>query len=219
MQMGWKLRGRLRGLSAVGAIAIASILVALAVSGGFAAPSEGVDGSSGGFAAASGGVEESSRMRTFDFLIGAGFLCNLDPKACPDISMAENGDTVEISGAGTFTLHAKSVTGGGSFVHKDKDGNVLASGVWFAVKVESFKSFGSGSAQGLPPELFGGRLVLKIRLVPAGGPEHGIPGVLRVSCALGNKIPPNAIEGIRLHVHHGPNFNTEVTGFTVFVRT
>lgn len=52
--------------------------------------------------------------RTYEYLIGTGLLCDLDPSACPDVAMAPNGDTVEITGSGTFTIHPDSVTGGGA---------------------------------------------------------------------------------------------------------
>lgn len=63
------------------------------------------------------------------WLAGTGVLCELPaPDPCPTVATAANGDTIELAGEGTFTKHPKSLTGGGTFVHKDPDGNVVAAG-------------------------------------------------------------------------------------------
>src|SRR5437879_325063 len=47
------------------------------------------------------------------------------------VARAANGDTVEISGDGTFSLQPKSVSGeGGTFTHRDPAGNIRAVGTW-----------------------------------------------------------------------------------------
>lgn len=159
-----------------------------------------------------------SGATTQDFLIGSGFLCDLDSSACPAIAMAANGDTVEVVGGGTLSIHPKSVTGGGTFVHKDPSGAVLATGTWTAIKLESFHSYGDGSAQGLPDFLFGGQANIRVWITPDGAPEgFGFRGTLTVDCTLGDKIPAGAEEGIRLNVSGLINFNKEISGFTVFV--
>ena len=55
---------------------------------------------------AAGGVlpaQADSGARTYTFLIATGSLCGLASDACPAIAMADNGDTVEITGGGTFS--------------------------------------------------------------------------------------------------------------------
>jgi len=163
------------------------------------------------------GVLADSGTVNYKYLIGTGLLCGLDASACPDISMASNDDTIEITGEGTFSVHPKSVTGGGTFVHKDSDGNILGSGTWAAVKLLSFRSYGSGAAQGLPSEFEGGKALMRVHLTPdTDGP--GFDAILWVDCTLGDKIPANAKEGVRLGVRGAPNFNKEASGFTLFIR-
>jgi len=154
---------------------------------------------------------------TFTYLIATDPLCGLDPSACPAVSKAANGDIIEVTGAGAFTLGPKAVTGGGTFVHKNAAGDVLASGEWRAVQLLSFQSYGSGSAQGLPPEFWGGKLMLRVLIIPDGA-GITLGGIMRVTCELGNKIPGGAAEGIRLVVQDVINFNKEVSGLTLYIR-
>ena len=150
-----------------------------------------------------------SGARTYTYLLGTSFLCGLDPSACPDIARAPNGDTVTITGAGTFSIHPKSVTGGGGFVHKNAAGAVLVSGTWTATQLLAFHSF--GNQPDLPPELEGGHALIRVHLSP------GFDAILQVDCAIG-KVPPGHGEGVRLAVQNVLNFNEKVSGFTVFIR-
>ncbi len=129
----------------------------------------------------------------------------------PAIAMSSNGDTIEVEGSGNLNVHPKSVTGGGTFTHKDKDGNVLASGTWTATELLSFKSYGSGVPQGTPPEFEGGLALIRVHLSP------GFDAIMQVDCLLGNP-PAGAKEGIRLVVQGALNFNKEVSGDTLYVR-
>lgn len=152
---------------------------------------------------------------TFQYLLGTGILCGLGPTACPDKAMASfNGDIIEIAGEGVLTIHPKTVTGGGTFVHKDSAGNIIASGNWTAEELLSFNLY-PGTDPNLPPTFRGGTANIKVRLWPSGGgPSLG--AILKVECTIGN-TPGGAIEGIRLTVQDGLNFNQEVSGFTVFI--
>ena len=158
-----------------------------------------------------------SGSATYVYLIGTDFLCGLEPSACPDVASAPNGDTLEMTGQGTLSIHPKAVTGAGNFTHKDAAGNVLASGTWTATELLSFHSYGSGAAQGLPPELEGGKALIRVHLSPAAG-GAGFDAILRVTCELGDKIPAGAAEGVRLNVQGGLNFNKEVSGENLFIR-
>lgn len=158
-----------------------------------------------------------SGAATLEYLIGTGFLCDLAPSACPNVARAANGDTLEMTGEGTLSIHPKAVTGGGEFTHKDAEGNVLGGGTWTATKLLSFHSYGSGAAQGFPPETEGGKAEIQVHLTPAlGGP--GFDAILRVTCELGDKIPASAVDGVRLNIQGVLNFNEEVSGFTLFIR-
>ena len=76
-------------------------------------------------------------------LVGSGFLCESgDSSACPAVVKSANGDSYEMSGAGTFTSQSKSVTAAGTFTHKSADGVVLETGVWTASELVSFDSYG-----------------------------------------------------------------------------
>ena len=149
------------------------------------------------------------------FLVGAGLLCSLGPTACPDVSRASNGDTVSLAGTGTFTPGDDDAEGSGTFTHTNAAGAVLAHGTWNAEELVSFVSFGSGSAQGLPSNFEGGVAVLKVELHPSSGGE--VKAVLLISCALGTP-PAGTFEGVTLHVKGFLNFNTPVSGFTLFIQ-
>jgi len=158
---------------------------------------------------------------SFAFLLGTDFLCDLDPVAgCPDLAAAPSGDTIQLSGSGTFSVHAKTASGGGEWTHLAPDGSSVGGGTWEATGLISFASYGSGSAQDLPPETWGGKALLAVRLVV---PEAGIeaPAMIWVTCTLGNKIPSSATEGIRVLAAPTPfggiNFNQEAGGLTVFL--
>jgi len=148
------------------------------------------------------------------FLVGAGLLCSLGPTGCPDVSRASNGDTLSFAGRGSFTPGDDDAEGRGTFTHTSAAGAVLAHGTWKAEELVSFVSFGSGSAQGLPSNFEGGIAVLKIELRPSSGGE--VRAVLLISCALGT-LPAGTFEGITLNVGF-INFNTPVSGFTLFIQ-
>ncbi|HKW41555.1 MAG TPA: hypothetical protein VJN39_09915, partial [Gemmatimonadales bacterium] len=63
------------------------------------------------------------------------FLIGVAPIEGPDETMASNGDVVELTGRGTFSVHTKAVTGTGAFTHKNSAGTVLGSGTWTATQL------------------------------------------------------------------------------------
>lgn len=77
----------------------------------------------------------------YNFLIASGFLCD-NADGCPATAQAGDGETITISGAGTLDLADKSVTAAGSFIQKASSGAVIATGVWTAMKLVSFQSYG-----------------------------------------------------------------------------
>jgi hypothetical protein len=159
------------------------------------------------------GSAAATSTASFHFLVGTGPLCSLATNACPDIAMADNGDTVAVTGQGTLTIFPNSVTGGGTFVHMAPDGTVRAMGSWTAIQLMSFRSFGSSS--GLPSNFVGGQALMLIQLSVGGTPVH--TAVLTVICDVGT--PPTGLhEGIKLAVQDTPfNFNKQVSGFTLFI--
>jgi hypothetical protein len=131
------------------------------------------------------------------------------------VASAPNGDTISIAGQGTLSIHPGSVTGGGTFIHKDASGAVKATGTWTAQQLLSFVSY--GTMPGVPPNFEGGKALLLIHLSPGTG-GAGFDGVLRITCLIGSP-PAGANEGIRLNVQDVINFNKEVSGNTLFIRT
>ena len=153
-------------------------------------------------------AQADSGPQSFAFLAGTGLLCALDPSACPDVARADNGDTVEITGSGMLSIHDKTVTGGGTFVHQAPDGTVRGAGTWTAMNLLSFTSY--GTQPDLPSNLFGGLARMRVHL------SAGLDAILEIDCEIG-KAPGGHSEGVRLVVDNVLNFNQKVSGFTVFV--
>ena len=152
---------------------------------------------------------------TFDYHIGDGFAGALNNTG--NTAVAENGDRVNVRGTGTFDVVGKTATGGGTFTHKRADGTTVAAGTWTATGLLAFQSYGPGTPQGTPPNLFGGRAALAIVGTPTGTTVM-LPGILEIECALGTP-PGGAEEGVRLLVKGIINFNKSVheSGENVFV--
>ena len=157
----------------------------------------------------------ATEKETFGYHIGDGFavLNNTGNTA-----VADNGDTVNVRGSGSFDVVGKTATGSGTFTHKRADGTTVATGTWTATALLAFQSYGPGTPQGTPPNFFGGRAALTIVGTPAGTTLM-LPGILEIECALGTP-PGGAEEGVRLLVKGIINFNKSVheSGENVFVK-
>ena len=186
-----------------------------------------------------GPARAQSSSANYTFLVAAGFLCDSgDSTTCPAVVKSANGDSYEMSGAGTFTSQSKLVTAAGTFTRKSADGVVLETGVWVASELVSFDSYGiapgalmrEGRAFGPPlfgpmrsrmfsgPMPAGGRAVFHVRLMPVRGLAKN--ATLQVNCALGKAPPEHQVEGIRLTFEGGGvEFNEEVSGRTLFLLT
>jgi hypothetical protein len=151
------------------------------------------------------------------FLVASGFLCDPgDSATCPAVVKSANGESYEISGAGTFDARSKSVTAAGTFAHKSSEGTVLDAGVWIASDFVKFNSYGMApnallhQERALGPTPFnpkhlpatsgplptGGLAIFHIRLLPMRGTTKS--AVLQVNCALGEAPRERQTEGIRL---------------------
>ncbi len=186
-----------------------------------------------------GPAKAQSSSANYTFLVASGFLCDPgDSTTCPAVVKSANGDSYEMSGAGTLTTQSKSVTAAGTFTHKSTDGVVLETGVWIASELVSFDSYGiapnalmrAGRALGAPQfgpmrsRMFsasmpaGGRAVFRIRLLPVWGLSKN--ATLQVNCALGKVPDEHPTEGIRLAFQGGgAEFNEEISGRTLFLLT
>jgi hypothetical protein len=175
----------------------------------------------------------------YAFLVGAGFLCDSGESApCPAVVKSAQGDSYEMSGAGTLATQSKSVTAAGTFTHMSADGNVLETGVWVASELVSFDSYGIApgalmrAGQAFGPRRFGpmrsrmfsgpmpagGLAVFRIRLLPMRGVSR--TARFEVNCALGKVPDEHPTEGIRLAFEGGGvAFDEEVSGHTLFLLT
>ena len=187
------------------------------------------------FLCASSAKAQSSAKYTF--VVASGFLCDAaDSGSCPAVAKSANGDSYEISGAGTFDPQNKSVKAAGTFTHKSANGNVLQTGVWIASELDSFVSYGvapgallrdkvaSGPLQFAPkrstifsgPIPTGGLAVFRILLLPMSGATR--TATLQVNCALGKIPAERQIGGIRLSLdRNGSEFSEEVSGRVMFL--
>ena len=149
-------------------------------------------------------------------------------------AMADNGhtmyvqsDNVEaffatfpngVAGGNTLTVNPKSVQGSGIFFHDDENGSPMASGTWTATELLNYKNYGSaGDDTGFPfADGRAGFANIRVHLVADEGPGAGaeFDAILRIRCLLpGNdSTPPSWVEGIRISVEDGLNFNKTVPG-------
>jgi hypothetical protein len=172
-----------------------------------------------------------SDSANYVFLVGAGFVCDSrDSSSCPAVVKSANGDSYELSGAGTFSR--KSITASGTFTRKSASGITLGTGVWLASALVSFKSY--GTAPGALPQVnramtpmmrrrtmlgptpTGGLAVFRIRLIPlTGAPQEA---VLQVNSALGDVPRERSVEGIRLSLEaSSTEFSEEAGGRVMFL--
>jgi hypothetical protein len=170
----------------------------------------------------------------YTFLVASGFLC--DSGTCPASAKSVNGDTYEITGAGTFNPQTKSVSAAGTFTHRIPNGTVVETGVWTSNQFINFDLYGAapnalrqrGIVAGVPgfrpnplpmplsPVPIGGLAVFRIRLLPASGMP--ISAVLQVNCALADAPRDRSADGIRLKLEKSPTeFSEELGGSVMFL--
>jgi hypothetical protein len=171
----------------------------------------------------------------YTLLVASGFLCD-DSGSCPAVAKSANGDSYEISGAGTFDVQNKSIKAAGMFSHKSTNGKVIETGVWIASDLVSFDSYGIAPAALLqkgpafgPPQFGPKRLPMRSGLSPSGGlaifhirlvPMSGAltTAVLQINCALEDVPRERSVEGIRLSLEKGgTDFSEEVGGRVIFL--
>lgn len=184
-----------------------------------------------------GPARAQNSSANYTFLVASGFLCDPgDSATCPAVAKSANGDSYQISGAGTFNTQSKSVAAAGTFALESSNGTVLEAGVWIVSELVSFDSYGiapgtlmiGGRAFGPPqfgpkrlpmpsgPMLTGGLAVFHVRLLPVWGATK--TAVLQVNCALGDVPRERSVEGIRLTLErNGTEFSEEVSGRVIFL--
>ena len=127
----------------------------------------------------------------------------------PNIGEAPNGDhaAILVTQPFFFSVHPKSVTGGGTFTHTFPGGSF--STTWTATELLSFQPYGCGLAPTgatLPANFCGGRVEMRISIATPFGP---VDATLTVYCLISDdgQRPTNAEEGIRLLIPGVINFN------------
>ena len=169
---------------------------------------------------ATGGALAKDKATEFDFHIGDAFLAAAtgDPaNGTGDVARAGNGDRITLQGSGSFDTKNGKAEGKGTFVHKTAAGILVGSGTWEAKRLLIFHDAGPSTDLGFPRTFHAGEAILLVRVVghPAADPDSTVKfdAVLGVDCEL-----PGAgtYEGVTLNVGF-INFNTRVSGVTVFV--
>jgi hypothetical protein len=173
----------------------------------------------------------------YSFVVASGFLCDAGGSGtCLAVAKSTNGDSYEISGAGTFDQKNKSVKAAGTFNHKSMNGNVVETGVWIASDLLSFDSYGvaptaliqkggvfgrpqiGAAKRPLPSELVptGGLAKFRIQLMPLSGATK--TALLQVNCALGDVPRDRSVEGIRVTLERNNfEYSGETSGRVMFL--
>lgn len=184
----------------------------------------------------------------YTFLVGAGTICDGgDTTECPAVVKSGNGNSYQLSGAGTFNVRNKSVVAAGTYIHVSPNGTTMDSGVWSASQLVRFDSYGIAPAAMTVGQNAGGnatfgakpkagapiselqRVARFLAAKPTGGlgifrirlwPILGATKTaeLQVNCALGSVPRERSVEGIRLTFEgSGNEFFEEVSGRVMFL--
>jgi hypothetical protein len=134
----------------------------------------------------------------------------------PNSAQDAVGDTLSITGDGTFSVHAKSAAGGGHYTFTAADGTTF-SDTWTVTGLVAFQPYGCGVFMGSPiePDLCGGHLALN---VTAKTPFGDRSGLLTIYCEIGNP-PPSTEEGITAVIPSVGSFSRQTGGMNVYVKS
>jgi hypothetical protein len=125
-----------------------------------------------------------------------------------DTAIAPNGSTITMAGTGMLQAGpGHTANGGGTFTTSGG-----SSGTFTVTGMEGFVSYGSGAAQGLPANFFGGEAKLRVAL------SDGTSGVLTIFCLLGSP-PMSKMEGINLILGTGGDYTKQDGGNTLFIQS
>jgi hypothetical protein len=153
--------------------------------------------------AASGATEPNNQSNTYMFFMEE-----------PNVAQDAAGNTLAVTGDGSFSVHPKSASGGGSFTFTPADGQPF-SGSWTVNGLVAFQPYGCGVVFGTPidPDLCGGRLALSITAITPFGPR---PALLTIFCVIGVPVP-SIEEGINAAIPGVGDFNRQTAGMNVYV--
>jgi hypothetical protein len=155
--------------------------------------------------AASSATEPNNASDTYGFFMDV-----------PNVSQDARGDTLGVTGDGTFSVHPKSASVTGAYTFTGADGTTF-SGTWTATGLVDFQPYGCGQVFGnpLPPNFCGGRVVFDVTATTPFGPQSG---QLTVFCVIGSP-PPSAEEGITAVIPSVGDFSRQIHGMNHYVKT
>ena len=183
---------------------------------------------------------QADDTRAFEYLVGEdsdtdprAIICGGEPP-CPDSAVASMGEVIVIAGQGTFIVHQETIDigdrktvdidGGGTFSADalEPEGDPVE-GTWKATELLSFESYGPSPSPGFPPDFLAGLAMIRIELfVPSIAPFDGetwvADAILTLGCILPEVVvPAGSIEGVRVNVQGGLNFDIADTRSTLFI--
>ena len=128
---------------------------------------------------------------------------------------ARTGDTIDLTGSGQAEPGDHSAAGGGTFVHRHANGDLVANGVYVVIRFISWeKDTGTlpvADGIGHADQASSGILRMRIRAFPQGGTP--VEATLTVFCHLPGASKPTT-EGVRVQVG---SFNfVQTSGVTLF---
>jgi hypothetical protein len=134
----------------------------------------------------------------------------------PNSAQDAHGDSLALTGDGSFGVHPKSASGGGAYTFKGADGTTF-SGTWSVTGLVTFQPYGCGVIFGnpIPPNLCGGRVVLNVTATTPFGPQSGH---LTIYCEIGNP-PPSTEEGITAVIPSVGSFSRQTGGMNVYIKS
>src|SRR5919108_2753342 len=102
----------------------------------------------------------------------------------PNVSQDSAGDTLGVTGTGTWSVHPKSTNASGAYTFRAADGTTF-SGSWTANALVAFQPYGCGMVFGnpLPANFCGGRVVFDITATTPFGLRRA---QLTIFCVIGN---------------------------------
>jgi len=162
------------------------------------------------------------KVTQFDVNVGDAFIEGFSGSPPGDVTQASNGgDTIKVIFTGQINVEDGEAEGKGTFEHFDSSGTLLEFGTFQAMHlINSFTDFGTSS--GLPPTFHGGSALILVRGLRYSNSDLStkkFKATLRVDCGAGSPPADFSGEGITFAVSGGPNFDTKVSGVTLFVAT
>src|SRR3989442_6100520 len=93
------------------------------------------------------GLSAASPAIKWAYHAGDAYLASLDPSFSPDVAMASNGDTLTLTGTGTYNPGGPA-TGGGTFLHAEPTRATIHYPTRTAGHVLSYTDLGDGNVNG-----------------------------------------------------------------------